>query len=803
MTAQIFTNDNTEGSNFVNKNSLENKVQGAYLQTTLSLKKVNNMNVPFQNGIPVPTFEPQERETHLLNGEWEKIRFEADHDLTMSPRDQKWLDKIKNLEGKYLEGNSEGWEEHHIPLPENRLSGLEQAHSAETYENGVWYKRTFELAKKENKVYTLKALGISYVADIWLNGNWVGFHEGGFTPFALDLSPFLNEGDNEIRIRVDNPPWGSRNEVIPALASTDFFNYTGIIHDLYIEETDSVHISRADIVPLDTKGTIQIKIVLENRISEGRHIRLKKQLYEADQQSPDFLNSPHASDIIGHKIQITPAISEEFRLEPLEVKAIMYEVKVENPKLWSIGNPNLYVSKLELEEVENDNIIDTYYTQFGIRTVDTEKNQITMNDNAVFLAGIARHEEWPAYGRTAQWDRIRKDLEQIKQLNANMVRTGHYPNHVYTYLLLDRLGLAAMSEIPLWQFETVHFKAQEERKFADQMWREMVFSQYNRPSVIMWSTQNESKDVNLRLEYNTRVVEDLHKHYDDGRLVTQSAAADQPGFNDPSMEPLDVAGWTMYFGIFHGSTYYEGTRLFLEKAHRAYPDKPILNTEYGHWTGETNAESDKQLATYHATLQALMEKSTVSRNGNINRDGYVAGIDFWIMYNWYVNHNDWIDTFGIYHMDRFTKKEIADLIQADYKSYTGANHGFVTQMDSLQDLVLYTQDEDLVTTELTADLSESADLTPFDFIQITAHSDQLIGGLNIVIEDHSGRAWEYSSYDILAKTDYPVYIPLYKAENIDLQNIKSIRIHSRNDIGLHLKEIKATVSGAETWSPKE
>ncbi|AJS60009.1 hypothetical protein UB51_17755 [Paenibacillus sp. IHBB 10380] len=117
---------------------------------------------------------------------------------------------------------------------------------------------------------------------------------------------------------------------------------------------------------------------------------------------------------------------------------------------------------------------------------------------------------------------------------------------MYTYLLTDRLGIATMSEVPIWQFDTKHFEIQAEKHLSDQMWREMIFSQYNRPSVLMWSTQNESKDVELRKEYNARVAQDLHDHYDDGRLTTQSAAADQPGANDASMEPLDVAGWTMY-----------------------------------------------------------------------------------------------------------------------------------------------------------------------------------------------------------------------------------------------------------------
>jgi beta-glucuronidase len=109
------------------------------------------------------------------------------------------------------------------------LSGEERANAAETYEDGVWYRRTIELEKQGDASYILKSLGMSYIADIWINGEWVGYHEGGYTPFALDVAPYLKTGVNDIRVRIDNPPWGSRSDTIPALAGTDFFNYTGII----------------------------------------------------------------------------------------------------------------------------------------------------------------------------------------------------------------------------------------------------------------------------------------------------------------------------------------------------------------------------------------------------------------------------------------------------------------------------------------------------------------------------------------------------------------------------------------------
>ncbi|REE85346.1 beta-glucuronidase [Paenibacillus taihuensis] len=650
------------------------------IRTTFSLQQQDGVHIPIQNGIPVPSFDPQERLKLDLAGEWRKQRFEADHDFSMAQRDERWIDQAREEAAGRTEAdyNDSSWETIMLPRPENGLKGIEAAGSSETYENGVWYRRTFKLDEQwKDKAVTLHALSISYVADIWVNGLWIGYHEGGFAPFAIDLTRYVCfDNDNTIVIRVDNPPWGSRSDMIPATVGTDFFNYTGVIHDLYLSGSEACHIARVDSVPLDTEGNVRFTAIIENRSNVPATVELQGALFEADQQAEAFLGSPYASKIKGAEAAWDGELSATLTLQAREARAVTLHARIRNPKLWAFWQPNLYVAQFTLVNREDQS--DSFHTQFGIRTVATEGADILLNGRAVFLAGIARHEEWPDTGRTATWDRIRDDLQQMRsELHVNYVRTAHYPNHVYTAMLLDRLGLSTASEIPLWQFTRDHFEIQEEKRLSDQMWREMVFSQYNRPSVLMWSTQNESVEVKLRTVYNTRLVHDLKTRYPDGRLTTQSAAADQPGAHDPSMEPLDVASWTMYFGIFHGGTYYEGTKKFLEDANRLWPNKPIVNTEYGHWSGENNVVSDSQIETYKETLKALMEYAVINPDGTRNHDGFVAGIDYWIMYDWYVNHNNWIDTFGIYHMDRKTIKPVGELIRADYRTFTEHEGGFV------------------------------------------------------------------------------------------------------------------------------
>lgn len=794
----VMTSGTDQTKKYPVTNKIQDEVGGEFLQTTLALQNVEGGTIAVQNGIPVPSFDRQERLSYSLNGTWKKKRFEADHDFSMRPRDAKWLAEVE----ENLPENMSDWEEMSLPLPENEIQGLETANSMETYEDGVWYSRTFKLDKDwDNKAITLKFLSVNYVADVWVNGEWVGYHEGGYTPFAFDITPFVTiDKTNDILIRVDNPPWGSREDIIPAQAGTDWFNYTGIIQDVFLEATEMSHIVRADLIPKEVDGSVEAKVVIENRSLNHDTVTLSGEIFEADRKSASYLSSPLATSIKGNKVDVLGIDDVEIELQPREIKVVTYDLKIIDPMLWSPDEPNLYVAELKLKG-EKTEVKDSFSTQFGLRTVTTESSKILLNDQPVFLAGIGRHEEWPNYGRTSSWERIKDDLQQMANSNVNMVRTAHYPNHIDTYILLDRLGLMAMSEIPLWQFETTHYQIQEEKRLSDQMWREMIFSQFNRPSVILWSTQNESKDVLLRKEYNERVVKDLKENYNDGRLTTQSAAADHPGFNDISMEPLDVAGWTMYFGVFHGGTPYEGTRLFLRGAHEAWPNKPVLNTEFGHWSREDNAEADKQVEIYTHTLDALTEKSTVSPDGTVNENGYVAGIDFWLMYNWYVNHNQWIDTFGITHMDRKQDKPVASLIEEDYKRIMGDTKGIAKKEASLSRKTLYNEEEMITFNESSneheVEFPNNTDISKYHYMQIVLEDEDATDAFKIIIEDAQEKQFTYETYDILRRESHAIRIPLHQVKGIDLTDVTRIQIISQKERKINLKEIYVSVAGTD------
>ena len=261
----------------------------------------------------------------------------------------------------------------------------------------------------------------------------------------------------------------------------------------------------------------------------------------------------------------------------------------------------------------------------------------------------------PVYGRSLPHEVIFNDLKVVKSLNVNLLRTAHYPNDPYTYLILDRLGIAAMEEIPVYWFdEEEPWNIQNNiRKIHIQMFREMVYKDFNRPSVIIWSTSNECHEETGRLVYNQMVVNDHSQNYDDERLISQSPAADNPGAADVTQGPVDVAGWTMYFGIFHGSTYYGGTVNFILQAQNNFPDKPILDTEFGYWSSEDNSTSNDQVTVFNETFKAFKFFAVLNSNGTVNTNGYLIGCTWWCVFDWYTaGHPNGYQSMGLYSMDR-------------------------------------------------------------------------------------------------------------------------------------------------------
>jgi beta-galactosidase len=179
--------------------------QIASLPATLQLRTSQGFSVPFQNGMPVPGFEKQRRAVIDLGGGWRKERFTATPAISMGLRDSAgYAALLAESGGRYAPGyNDSGWPTKNLPSIENELYGLDKR--PEDYENGVWYRRRFTVSDSlQGRFVRLNFIAVNYVADVWLNGKYLGYHEGGYTPFSFDVSEIL-DSTNVLAVRVDNP----------------------------------------------------------------------------------------------------------------------------------------------------------------------------------------------------------------------------------------------------------------------------------------------------------------------------------------------------------------------------------------------------------------------------------------------------------------------------------------------------------------------------------------------------------------------------------------------------------------------
>ena len=645
-----------------------NEAQVASLKATFSLINENGINIPYQNGMPVPTFCRQDRQIIDLDGMWKKLRFTADHNISLAARDSSgYANLITESQNRYSPNyNDSSWQTKYIPSVENTMNAAPIA--PEFYEDGVWYRREFFVPDSlKGKFIKLMFYAVNYVADIWINGNYVGYHEGGYTSFAFDVSKYLNfNSQNLIAVRVDNPAWGSRNDIVPYY-KCDWFNYTGIIHDVYLEVTNPVSVIRTDVVPLDTAGNIQTTVTILNKNNFSSNTEVQIDIYNANIDSTN-IQAERASEVIGTSALITGSNHNIIMIDNDSVSVWRTQLKIINPMLWSPKYPNLYIMKVTLSD--SGKTIDEYYTQFGVRTIVTSGTKVLLNGNPVFFTGVARHEDHPLYGRSIPDSVIYTDLKVIKGLNANMIRTAHYPNAPFTYTLADRMGFAIMEEIPVWWFDsTAAWDIQNNiRHIHQQMFREMVFRDYNRPSILFWSTCNECLDVPDRATYIQTIQADIKNNYNDGRLVTQSAAADRPGPQDISQDNCDVAGWTMYFGVFYGNSNTTDTQNFLTAATADHPNKPIMDTEFGYWSTQSGSTELQQAQIFILTFVTLAQNAAIKTNGTYNPSGFLIGTMWWCAFDWYTAQTG-LQTMGIYHLDRTTIKKVGPILQSTYKPY--------------------------------------------------------------------------------------------------------------------------------------
>ena len=408
------------------------------------------------------------------------------------------------------------------------------------YEGTVWYARHFDAKRLVDKRQFLYFGAVSYRCRVYLNGTEIGSHEGGFTPFQIEVTDLLNEGDNFIVVEVNNR---RTKDAIPAM-SFDWWNYGGVTRDVLLVTTPQTY--------------------------------LEDYFIQLDKESPNqIIAKVHLSDKKpGEKITIAiPELKTSIDMQTDAEGKAEGKFNVKKLQRWSPENPKLY-------EVIISSAGDCVKEQIGFRNITVKGTDIYLNGKPAFMCSISFHEEIPQrMGRAFSEADAAMLLDEAKALGVNMIRLAHYPQNEYTVRLAEKMGFILWQEIPIWQ--GIDFIDNNTRKKAQRMLTEMIKRDQNRCAVGYWGIANETQPSKERNEFLTSLLE-TGKKLDTTRLYV--AAFDLVRFNrekkcfvmeDSFTSQLDVVAVNKYMGWYHPWP--------IEPENAAWkviPDKPLIISEF-------------------------------------------------------------------------------------------------------------------------------------------------------------------------------------------------------------------------------
>ncbi|MGC8882220.1 MAG: glycoside hydrolase family 2 TIM barrel-domain containing protein [Bryobacteraceae bacterium] len=402
------------------------------------------------------------------------------------------------------------------------------------------YRRTFTVPEtwKGRTVY-LHFAGVDSCFYVWVNGEFIGYHEDSRTPAEFNITKILRPGLNTLAVQVYRFGDGAY------LEDQDMWRMSGIYREVFLWSTAATHVRDFE-VQTDLDATYRdARVRVKAEILEPKDCTLEFELRDASGKAAGAASAKCAPQV-------------ELALD------------VPNARLWSAETPYLYDGLLTLRNGAGA-IIEVIPQRVGIRKVEIRGGKLLVNGRAVIIKGVNRHEHSSATGKVMSRDLMVRDIELMKRNNVNAVRTSHYPDHPLWYELCDIYGLYVIDEANI---EAHHYgngpkgnlltESPDWSKAYLERVRSMIERDKNHPSVIIWSMGNESGDgLNARLTYEWAKQRDPSRpwHYE-GSSANRGANFDINSFMYPP--PARV----------------------VEEAAKL-PDKPLLLCEYAHSMGNS------------------------------------------------------------------------------------------------------------------------------------------------------------------------------------------------------------------------
>lgn len=481
------------------------------------------------------------RDYTLLNGKWDAII-----DLYDQGRGKRvWENRKPEKPEEFFEYSFDNGLR--LDVPGDFNSQLPQL---QYYEGTVWYARHFETGKisSGHRLY-LYFGAVSYRCSIYLNGKKIASHEGGFTPFQVEVTGDVVEGDNFLTVEVNNR---RSVDAIPAM-SFDWWNYGGITRDVMLVSVPDTYI--------------------------------KDYMVQLDKNAPDVINANvRMSSQVPAGSSVTVSIPELKVSKVISLDKDGYgetSFRVRKLQRWSPDSPKLYDVRLAYSNGCSSAEEDAVSEQIGFRNITVDGTRILVNGKPMFMCCVSFHEEIPQrMGRAYSEADASMLLSEAKALGVNMVRLAHYPQNEYIVRMAERMGIILWQEIPVWQ--GIDFENAATMDKALRMFSEMLYRDKNRCAVGFWGVANETRPSPARNAFLRRELA-FGRSVDSTRLYT--AAFDNVYFKkeygefrieDDFVEDLDVVSFNKYMGW-----YAPWPADPSECRWKVAPGKPVIISEFG------------------------------------------------------------------------------------------------------------------------------------------------------------------------------------------------------------------------------
>lgn len=413
------------------------------------------------------------------------------------------------------------------------------------YRGKCWYLRDLDRPEAtENSRIWLEFEGAAMTAEVYLNGEKLAEHAGGYSTFRVDLTDHLKE-HNKLAVAVSN---ARSNTVYPQRA--DFTFYGGLYRNVNLILVPAAHFA------LGYHGGPGLKITpvvdLETRT--------------ATVMAEVWVEGP-ADDA-----EVTFTLAGQTQTVPVADGCARADFTIENVHLWDgLTDPYLYTAAASLSSG------DAVSARFGCRKfeIDPQKGFL-LNGRSYPLRGVSRHQDRKGAGNGLTPAMMEEDMAIIKELGANTLRLAHYQHAQYFYDLCDENGLIVWAEIP---YITMHMHDGRENTLSQMT--ELVVQNYNHPCIAVWGLSNEitaASAVNEELLENHRALNDLCHTLDTTRPTTM-ANVFMLDIDSPILEIPDVNSYNLYFGWYLGEL--EQNDAFFDEYHAKFPDRCIGFSEYG------------------------------------------------------------------------------------------------------------------------------------------------------------------------------------------------------------------------------